>query len=117
MRMNEIDFESSPPIDSYGPGFFRVDGKVLEGNLLMLPSGPETWSGWSDLQAVLARAGDIDVIFLGMGADIGHPPAEVADALRKAEIAFEVMSTSAACRTYNVLLSEGRRVAAALLAV
>ena len=117
MRMNEVDFEGMPPIDGYGPGFFRVSGQVMEGHLLMLPSGPQSWKGFEDLEAILGEGGEVDVLFIGMGADIGHPPAAFNEALKGAGIAFEAMGTSPAARTYNVLLSEGRRVGAALLAV
>lgn len=117
MRMNEIDFEGMPPIDGYGPGFFRIGGEVAKGNILMMPTGPKEWGGFDDLETILNEAQGMDVLFIGMGADIGHPPAEVKEALANAGIAFEAMGTPSACRTYNVLLSEGRRVAAALLAV
>lgn len=117
MRMNEIDFDGMPPIDGYGPGFFRIAGEVIKGDILMMPSGPKPWGGFDDLETIIAEAKGMDVLFIGMGADIGHPPVEVKEALSRAGIAFEAMGTSPACRTYNVLLSEGRRVAAALLAV
>jgi len=117
MRMNEIDFEGMPPIDGYGPGFFRIAGEPVMGDILMMPSGYKTWGGFGDLDTILKEAGEMDVLFIGMGADIGHPPPDVQQILRDNGIAFEAMSTSSACRTYNVLLSEGRRVAAALLAV
>jgi len=117
MRMNEIDFEGMPPIDGYGPGFFRVAGAAIKGNILMMPSGPKQWGGFDDLETILAEKEGMDVLFIGMGADIGHPPAQVKAALNAAGVAFEAMGTPSACRTYNVLLSEGRRVAAALLAV
>jgi len=117
MRMNEIDFDGMPPIDGYGPGFFRVAGEAIQGNILMMPSGPKDWGGFDDLTTILAEKEGMDVLFLGMGADIGHPPAAFKEALSSQGIAFEAMGTPSACRTYNVLLSEGRRVAAALLAV
>ena len=117
MRMNEIDFEGMPPIDGYGPGFFRIGGEVQTGDILMMPSGPKKWGGFEDLETILNEASGMDVLFIGMGADIGHPPAAFKEALNQASLAFEAMGTPSACRTYNVLLSEGRRVAAALLAV
>lgn len=117
MRMQEIDFEAGLPIDGYGPGFFRIGGEAMTGNILMLPSGAKSWSGFDDLELILEEAEGFDVLFIGMGADIGHPPAAMQETLNKAGVAFEVMGTPPACRTYNVLLSEGRRVAAALIAV
>lgn len=117
MRMQEIDFEGGLPIDGYGPGFFRIEGEAMTGNILMLPSGVKPWKGFEDLENIIEEADDFDVLFIGMGADIGHPPAAMQDVLSKAGVAFEAMGTPPACRTYNVLLSEGRRVAAALIAV
>ncbi len=117
MRMNEIDFDGMPPIDGYGPGFFRIAGEIHKGNILMMPSGPKPWGGLEDLETILLEAAGMDVLFLGMGADIDHPPTAFKEALKAAGLAYEAMGTPSACRTYNVLLSEGRRVAAALLAV
>ena len=74
-----------------------------------------------ELQAAIksqpALAGKIDVLFLGMGADIAHAPKAFRAELEAAGIGVEVMSSPAACRTYNVLLAEGRLIAAALLPV
>ena len=117
MRLNEIDFNGLPPIDGYGPGFFRVNGEVIEGNIIMAPTGAKPWGGWEDLDTIIAHSGDLDVLFLGMGAEVGYPPKEAQEKLTGAGIAFEQMATPAACRTYNVLLSEGRRVGAVLIAV
>ena len=64
-----------------------------------------------------ALAGRIDVLFVGTGAEIAHAPRAFRDRLEEAGIGVETMATPAACRTYNVLLSEGRRVAVALLPV
>jgi uncharacterized protein len=75
------------------------------------------WGGLTDWETPLTLAGRIDVLLLGMGAEIAHAPADFRNALEEAGIGVEVMNSPAACRTYNVLLSEGRRVAAALLPV
>ena len=115
MRMTEIDFGAQIPVDGYGPGFFRIGGHVMSGDLLILPTGPEPWDGSWD--AVFAAKDAFDVLFIGMGEEIAPLGAEDSDALKAAGVAHDVMATAAACRTYNVLLSEGRRVAAALRAV
>jgi len=65
----------------------------------------------------LQLAGAVDVIFLGTGAEIAHAPASLRAAVEGAGMGLEVMNSPAACRTYNVLLGEGRRVALAALAV
>ena len=117
MRLNEIVYNDLQPIDGYGRGFFRVGGTVRKGPLLLLPSGADTWGGYEDHKAILAAAAEIDVLFVGTGAEISHIPNEFRDGVESAGLGIEVMASPAACRTYNVLLSEGRRIAAALLPV
>ena len=65
----------------------------------------------------LALADTVDVLFVGTGADTAHIPADLRITLEDAGIGVEAMATPAACRTYNVLLSEGRRVALAVIPV
>jgi uncharacterized protein len=117
MRLTEISYGQAQPIEGYGPGFFRVGGHVLRGACLITPWDAGPWGGLEDMAAPLALAGKIDVLFLGMGADIAHAPRLFRDTLEAAGIGVEVMSSPAACRTYNVLLSEGRRISTALLPV
>lgn len=119
MRMIEIDYEAQPPIDGYGPGGFRIDGAWHEGALLLSTAGPDVFEGLSaaGLAPVLAQAAEIDVLLLGMGPDIAPLEAGLRAALEDAGIGIEIMSTPSACRTYNVLLTEDRRVAAALIPV
>lgn len=117
MRMTEIDYDGRVPIDGYGPGFFRINGEVVNGPILMGPDGASPWSGLSDFDAVASVFAGADVIFVGMGSDIAYLPEGVAEQLSAAGVSFEIMSTAAACRTYNVLLSEGRRIGAALIPV
>lgn len=117
MRMNEVQFDDSRPVDGYGPGFFRVGGEVLNGAVLLLPSGPLLWGGYEDEGALVAAASEVDVLLLGTGAEIAHPPAALRRAVEAAGLGLEVMASAAACRTYNVLLAEGRRVGAAMLPV
>lgn len=117
MRLNEINYNDAVPIDGYGPGFFRVGGQKYDGALLVLPSGVSHWGGFEDTATVLQSVDAIDVLFVGTGAEIAHPPQEFRTTLEEAGIGVETMASPAACRTYNVLLSEGRRVAVALLPV
>jgi uncharacterized protein len=117
MRITEVEFETGTPVDGYGPGFFRVGGEVIEGAVLILPGAAATWGGYEALDAVLRAAEDIDILIVGTGTEIGHPPAGFRKALEEAGVGVEPMASAAACRTYNVLLSEGRRVGAALLPV
>ncbi len=117
MRLNEIEYNDAVPIDGYGPGFFRIGGQVVEGPVIVLPSGVKSWGGYDDTATILEQTDHVDVLFVGTGAEIAHAPADFRKALEDAGIGVEVMASPAACRTYNVLLSEGRRIAVALLPV
>ena len=117
MRFTEITYGQALAIEGYGPGFFRVGTHVLSGACLITPWGAEPWDGVADFAPVTVLAGRIDVLLVGMGADIAQVPRAFREAVEVAGIGVEVMNSPAACRTYNVLLGEGRRVAAALLPV
>lgn len=117
MRLTEITYGSALAIEGYGPGFFRVGTHVLRGACLVTPWDAGAWGGLNDLDAPLSLAGRIDVLLLGLGRDIASVPPAFIAALDGAGIGVEPMSSPAAARTYNVLLGEGRRVAACLLPV
>ena len=117
VRINEMPFEDAVPIDGYGPGFFRVGGKLYQGAVICLSAEVLPWSGLADRAALLALAGKIDVLLLGTGAEMSHIDADLRTALEELDIGVETMASPTACRSYNVLASEGRRVAAALLPV
>ena len=117
MRLNEITFTDAKPVEGYGPGFFRIGGEVIMGAVLTGPAGTGPWGGYEDAAALLALAETTDVMFVGTGAEIAHLPAELRTRLDEAGMGVEVMSSPSAARTYNVLLSEGRRVALAMLPV
>lgn len=117
MRLNEIRFDLGLPVDGYGPGFFRVAGQVHQGAVTVLPGGVAGWGGYADTAPLVAAAGALDVLFVGTGAQIAHLPADFRATLEAAGIGVEAMASAAACRTYNVLLSEGRRVGLALIPV
>lgn len=115
MRLNEVRFGDGMPVDGYGPGFFRVGGKVVTGGLIVAPGrDPAVWGGYDDRAPLLDMSAVVDVLFIGTGAEIAHIPADLRAALEAAGIGVEVMASPAACRTYNVLLSEGRRVGLAV---
>lgn len=117
MRITEVDFGAGTPIDGYGPGFFRVSGEVRHGRVLILPGIVSDWSGYEATDAILSAYGAIDIMLVGTGSEIAHPPPAFRNDLEAAGIGVETMASPAACRTYNVLLSEGRRVGAALIPV
>lgn len=115
--LSEIAFTGPPPIDGYGPGFFRIGGRVHRGALAVQPGGVAPWAGLPDPAPFLAIAAQIDVLFVGTGAEIAPLPAPFRRALEEAGIGVECMNSPAACRSYNVCLAEGRRIAAALIPV
>ena len=122
MLMHEVQFPDATPIDGYAEGVFSIGGYLHRGGLLILPGRIAQWRSEgavevADFEAVLAMAGQIDVLLVGLGRDIAVLPAPVRAALDAANLGFDVMATPPACRTYNVLLAENRRVAAALLPV
>ncbi|MGV6804937.1 MAG: Mth938-like domain-containing protein [Ruegeria sp.] len=117
MRLNEISYTNATPIDGYGAGFFRIGGQVFQGGVLTGPEGTVAWGGYADPEPVLALADQVDVVLVGTGADMTNIPAEFRETLEQTGLGVEIMNSPSACRTYNVLLSEGRRVALALFPV
>ena len=124
LTIRDAHFPGRAPIDAYGNGGFRFAGMSHRGSLLCLPSGIYGWTGPADgrlteldLAKVFAEADKIEILLVGTGKElvpIAGPPRE---RLRQAHIIADSMSTGAAVRTYNVVLAEGRAVAAALIAV
>lgn len=117
MRLNEVSYSEGSPVEGYGPGFFRVGGEAHEAPLMIMPGGVTGWGGLEDGDALLTAAGAVDVLLVGMGPEIAHLPRGLRDRLEEAGLGVEVMSSPQACRTYNVLLGEGRRVGLAVLPV
>ena len=122
--MREAHFPGRAPVDSYGAGGFRFADMSHRGSILCLPSGIYEWSvaaadqlDTGSLQRVLDEAEAIEVLLVGTGADLVPLPDAVRAALKERGVGSDPMSTGAAVRTFNVLLSEGRQVAAALIAV
>ncbi len=111
-------------VQRYGNGGFRVSGTDFTGSVLVRPDGTQSWPVNSieeltiDVFApVLERAATLDVFLLGCGAHMERLNREIRDALKDGGLVVDTMETGAACRSYNVLVTEGRSVAAALLAI
>lgn len=117
MRLTEIDYGAARPIEGYGPGFFRIGGVAHPAPVLIAPGHIVPWGGLQDAGALLGLAGQVDVIFVGTGPEVAPLPRALREAAEAAGLGVEPMASATACRTYNVLLSEGRRVAVALLPV
>lgn len=117
MQLNEMNFSDAQPVDGYGPGFFRIGGQVYQGAVLTGGAGTAGWGGYDDAGPLMALAGQVDVLIVGTGKEIAHIPGGLRRDLEAAGIGVEVMNSPSACRTYNVLVSEGRRIALALIPV
>lgn len=125
--MNASDAPHLPrqaPIDAYGAGGFRFADMSHRGSILSLPSGIWAWAPSTAAEideAALARAvaerAQIDFLLIGCGRDPVLLPLPLRNRLKQAGLSYDIMPTRAAASTYNVLLAEGRRVAAALIAV
>lgn len=124
-----MDITPQIPIDAqviqrYGPGGFTISGEVHRGAVLVTPSAvapwrtgaPEQWQD-ADLAPVLALVPLPEILLIGSGATMVRLPERLRAALKARGIGCDTMDTGAACRTYNILLADGRRVAAVLVAV
>lgn len=117
MQLSEITYDEATPIEGYGPGFYRIAGQMVQAPVCVTATGAQGWGGFDDAETLVELATEVDVIFVGTGAETAHIPADLRTRLEEAGLGVEAMNSPAACRTYNILLSEGRRVAAALLPV
>lgn len=108
-------------IDSYAPGYFRISNTVHDRPVVVFPDRTIPWDAAAfgaltidDFRPVIEADPPVEVLVLGSGATMGLMPSALRAALRQKGLAVDVMASPAACRTYNVLLAEGRRVAALL---
>ena len=114
----------SAPIDAYGKGGFAFAGMSHRGSLMCLPDAVWAWEATTpeqidrhSLERVFAAADSIDTLIVGSGTEVWVPPADLREALRRVHVVLDAMQTGPAIRTYNVMIGERRRVAAALIAV
>ncbi|MDD2662446.1 MAG: Mth938-like domain-containing protein [Dechloromonas sp.] len=106
---------------AYGEGYVAVNHEKYEQNLILLPDSLRPgWStatvetlGEADMQTLLGLG--VEIVLLGTGNRLRFPAGALMRPFAPAGIGLEVMDLQAACRTYNILASEGRQVAAALL--
>jgi uncharacterized protein len=108
-------------IERYGASGFRVSGVIYHGPVMVFPDRTVPWDAASaadvtlDSLAPVIEDGGVLILLLGLGRSTNAIPVALRNALRSHRIALEPMTTAAACRTYNVLVAEDRRVAAALM--
>ena len=111
-------------IQGYGAGRFRIANKIHQGSVIVLPERTLAWSATAlaeatlaSLAAVFAAEPKVELLLIGCGARPAPLASALREGLRARGLGVELMDTGAACRTYNVLLAEERRAAAALIAV
>ncbi len=109
-------------IQRYHPGGFTISGRRYRGSVAVFADRVQPWevvdaAALESRHLALFRACEppLDLLLLGLGERFALPHREVLRALSTWRLPYELMSTAAACRTFNLLLSEGRRVAAALI--
>jgi uncharacterized protein len=114
----------SAPIEAYGNGGFIFDSMSHRGSLLCLPDAIWAWPVTNpaeidqfSLARVFAAANSIDTLIIGTGTEVWLAPSALREALRRVKVVLEPMLTGPAVRTYNIMIGERRRVAAALIAV
>ena len=110
-------------VQSYANGRFKISSVAYEHAVFVFPDAVHEWhfqGGFDDLTLddftlLIEKSGELDVILLGCGPKMRFLPPALQNALKNNGLSIDIMDTGAACRTYNVLLAEGRRVVAALL--
>ena len=119
-----LHFPRSAPIEAYGKGGFAFADMSHRGSLLCLPDSIWAWDVTKpeqidrySLNKVFDAANGIDTLIVGSGTDVWVPPRGLREELRAVHIVLDAMQTGPAIRTYNIMLGERRRVAAALIAV
>jgi uncharacterized protein len=121
---DDLHFPRSAPIEAYGKGGFAFADMSHRGSLLCLPDSIWAWDVTKpeqidrySLKKVFDAANGIDTLIVGSGTEVWVPPRALREELRAVHIVLDAMQTGPAIRTYNIMLGERRRVAAALIAV
>ncbi len=120
MKMHLDNTPGAHRITGYGAGYVAVNGELLTRSFIVTPEALITdWSPQhvdeldeAALEAVVQLSPV--VVLLGTGVEQRFPPSSLLAPLLGRGIGIEVMTTAAACRTYNILVAEGRSVAAGL---
>ena len=108
-------------IKSYGPGWINVNDQeirrsaIVSPELLVIDWAPQTFADLEEIHFEALLPLEPEIVLLGTGNRQRFPRPALTRSLLAHRVGVEVMDTSAACRTYNVIMLEGRRVAAALL--
>lgn len=108
-------------IAAHGPGWVEIDGRRYVRSLLVTPTaidadwGPETFESLTEAHLTALAGHPADVLLLGTGSRQRFPPPQRLRPLIEAGIGVDIMDTAAACRTYNIVVAEGRLAVAALI--
>jgi len=123
MDVTPLVRQGSKIVQSYTGGKFRISGEVHEGAVLVTQDNVKPWDASApvkdlteaDFDALIAMRDEFDVVLMGTGNTLTFLDPRLRAALKAKGLHVEVMDSGAACRTYNVLMAEGRRVVAAML--
>ncbi|HEY8068217.1 MAG TPA: Mth938-like domain-containing protein [Burkholderiales bacterium] len=120
MKLHASSPSALNTFSGYGEGFVLVNGQRHEQNLIVMPEQLLPWSAASfdalkeeDFRVFLEL--NLEILLLGTGPKQRFPHPRLTGALAAQRVGVEAMDLQAACRTYNILMAEQRRVAAALL--
>lgn len=121
MKLHRDSTDGHYSFTGYGDDYVAINGKNHQGNLVLLPR--RLIQDWTDATFDSLTQADFDflaelkmeIMILGTGAKQRFPHPQLLQGLMRAGIGLEVMNTQAACRTYNILVAEGRSVGCALL--
>ena len=124
LDISPVDFEGRNIIQSYGNGKFEINDKQYDHSIIVLPDQIIPWTPIDtnnlivdDFKKVLTVGPIVELLLLGCGKTTWFLPLPLRDELKEMGLVLEPMDTGAACRTFNVLLGEDRRIAAALMLV
>lgn len=121
MKFAESDDSGGYLIEGYGPDGIRIGGRSYRAGLILTPDriiegwGPDEASRLAAEHIAALLELDPQVIVIGTGRTQVFPDPAVYSAIARGGVGLELMDTGAACRTYNILMAEGRRVAAGLM--
>ena len=124
LDISPVDFEGRNIIQSYGNGIFQINDKQYDHSILVFSDQIIPWTPIDinnliidDFKKVLTVGSMVELLLLGCGKITWFLPLPLRDELKEMGLVLEPMDTGAACRTFNVLLGENRRIAAALMLV
>jgi uncharacterized protein len=123
VKLHSDQTSSAYRVTAYGPGYISINDERITTSLVVMPGrvirdwAPKDFSEIADASLAVLDELEAEVVLLGTGASQRFPRGQLQNALSARGIGIEIMDTAAACRTYNILMAEGRTVAAMLLPI